>query len=145
MLQELRRCRAGALLLVVVALFSCLAPVLGARPDTGAGAVRPGRSGLTTIPPPETQPDMGPPMAPDPGGVTMALPEAQIREKGGPVPDDAQLELSAGAQGDLKEQNGASGATDSTGESQLDPAPFHNAFSFDERARSELRLQEEGK
>jgi uncharacterized repeat protein (TIGR02543 family) len=110
MLHELRLCRASALLLVVVALFSCLAPVLGARPDTGADAVRPEQSGLTTIPPPEKQLDMGSPMAPEPGGVTMVLPEAQIQEKGGPVPNDSQLELNVGAPGDLKQQNGPSTA-----------------------------------
>jgi len=141
MLHELRLCRAGALLLVVVALFSCLAPVLGARPDTGADAVRPEQSGLTTIPPPEKQLDMGSPMAPEPGGVTMVLPEAQIQEKGGPVPDDSQSELNVGAPGDVKEQKGPSGAADLAGDGQPDPPPFHIAHSYDEseRARSELR------
>jgi len=137
MLHELRLCRAGALLLVVVALFSCLAPVLGAKPDTGTDAVRPEPSGLTTIPPPEIQLDMGSPMAPEPGGVTMVLPEAQIQEKGGPVPDDAQLELNAGAPGDLKQQKGPSGAADLAVESQPGPPPFHIAYSFDESERAQ--------
>ena len=147
MLHELRLCRAGALLLVVVALFSYLAPVLGARPGTGADAALPEQSGLTTLPPPETQLDMGSPMAPEPGGVTMVLPEAQIQEKGGPVPDYSQLELNVGAPGDVKEQKGPSEATDLAGGSQPDSPPIHIAYSFDEseRARSELILQEEGK
>lgn len=49
-------------------------------------------------------------MAADLGGVTMVLPEAQIQEKGGPVPDDAQFELNAGVPGDVKEQTGSSTA-----------------------------------
>jgi len=102
MLQELMLRRAGALLLVVVALFSCLAPAFDAR----ASEIRPDVSGFTTIPPPEIQSDMGPPMAPDPGGVTMVLPEAQEQEKGGTTPSGALSRFIAKSHGDAKEQYG---------------------------------------
>ena len=117
MLQELMLRRAGALLLVVVALFSCLAPVLGTRVDT----IRPEASGLTTIPPPEIQQDMGSPMAPVAGDVTMVLPEAREQEKGGTIPDDAPAEIAAGVTDDLEKQNGLSEATVNAEYGRQDP------------------------
>jgi len=51
-------------------------------------------------------------MAPDAGGVTMVLPEAQEQEKGGPGQGDAAIELTASASDNVEEQNGLSGATD---------------------------------
>ena len=106
MLHELRLCRASALLLVVVALFSSLVLVPGQLPEARAEDVLPDPSGLTTISSPEVQRDTGYPVAADQGGVTMVLPEAQDQEKGGPGQNNEQHERPADARDYLRERNG---------------------------------------